>query len=87
MRLMVLLLLPLSLALGYACGNGDEADDCVTLCREGTGGPPANGCAVVGGQERCVYTCSDDADCLAPFYQGCSGQTDDGVAICEVTPP
>lgn len=55
---------------------------CTAACKSSTGGPPVNACLVVDHASRCVFTCTSDADCLAPFYGACSGLADDGSKIC-----
>ena len=88
----VYLCLCLCLCLLIGCnGNTDKDDesgvleeDCAETCRSSSGGPPVNDCLPVGGDDTCVYTCSSDDDCLDPFYVGCSAETDDGTAICEL---
>jgi hypothetical protein len=84
------LILLIALLLSACCSDDDgdsttesETQSCAEECTSSSGGPPANDCLVVNGSEQCVYTCSDDADCEAPFYTGCTATADDGTQICE----
>ena len=73
------------------CGGDDTGSDdsknlssCAETCTQSDGGPPANDCLLVNAEEACVYTCTTDADCLEPFYSGCTSTTDDGTTICTI---
>jgi hypothetical protein len=50
------------------------------------GFPPGNECEEVGGGEKCVYTCTSDADCDPNYYEGCTDRTDDGTMVCRPKP-